>query len=67
MTKIDDLATYGQALYGAHWAAPLAKALNVNERNLRRWLAGTADPPPGIIDDLRALVRQKISELEALA
>ena len=57
---------YGEALYGPRFQRELAAALGVNERTMRRWLAGDTVPPDGVLDDLRDLVHDRIAELRAL-
>jgi hypothetical protein len=39
-TPPDMLADIGRALYGEHWRRPLADALGIHERQIRRWLNG---------------------------
>ncbi len=48
------LATVGATLYGEgdHWIGRLAEDLGVNERTMRRWLAGESAIPPRVWDDL---------------
>lgn len=58
---------YGEALYGPRFQRELADALGVNERTMRRWLAGDTSPPEGVLDDLKALVRERIALLRGLA
>lgn len=37
MTYNETICKIGQALYGKNWIRPLARALGVNERQVRRW------------------------------
>lgn len=48
------LATIGTTLYGEgeHWISRLAEDLGVNERTMRRWLAGDSAIPARVWDDL---------------
>ncbi|HEY1506435.1 MAG TPA: hypothetical protein VGF92_19175 [Stellaceae bacterium] len=48
------LATVGATLYGEgeHWVSRLAEDLGVNERTMRRWLAGESAVPARVWDDL---------------
>jgi hypothetical protein len=48
----DILRKVGEFFYGEEWQAPLARDLRVNERSMRRWLAGTEDVPKGVWKDL---------------
>lgn len=61
------LIQYGEALYGPRFLHPLAEALGVNERTMRRWVAGDTSPPDSVLDDLQALVRERIALLRGLA
>ena len=58
---------YGEALYGPRFQRELAAALGVNERTMRRWVAGDTSPPESVLDDLNALVRERIALLRGLA
>lgn len=58
---------YGEALYGPRFQRELAQALGVNERTMRRWVAGDTTPPESVLDDLKALVRERIALLRSLA
>jgi len=48
------LATVGVTLYGEgeHWIPRLAEDLGVNERTMRRWLAGESAIPARVWEDL---------------
>lgn len=61
------LIQYGEALYGHRYQRELAEALGVNERTMRRWVAGDTSPPNSVLDDLKALVRERIALLRGLA
>lgn len=60
------ITQYGRALYGARWQSLMAEALGVNERTVRRWGKGEFEPPDGVYEDLRKLVRAKIADLRAM-
>lgn len=47
----------GEALYGPHWQTALARALQVNDRTMRRWIAGDSPLPDGLNEELAALCR----------
>ena len=49
----------GSAIYGAEWQAPIARDLNVNERSLRRWIAGAEEVPRGVWLDLGVILGTK--------
>lgn len=57
---------YGEALYGPRFQRELATALNVNERTMRRWIAGDTSPPDSVLYDLKRLVRDRLLVLKAL-
>lgn len=61
------LGALGRALYGDHWRLPLASALDVSERTVRRWGAGEFLIPAGIAEKLEFLMEAKFSQLEILA
>lgn len=51
------LETAGRALFGSAWQCQMAKALDVNERTVRRWYAGDSAIPDGIWAELVPLLR----------
>jgi hypothetical protein len=51
------LQNVGEFFYGQEWQAPLARDLRVNERSMRRWLAGTENIPQGIWTDLSSKLK----------
>jgi len=63
----DKIIQYGEALYGPRFQRELAEALGVNERTMRRWVAGDTSPPESVLDDLKALVRERAALLRGLA
>ena len=63
------LEQVGKLLYGpdVNWRDPLADALGVDVRTLRRWAAGQAEPALGVWQDIAELLRANIEgEIEAL-
>jgi hypothetical protein len=46
------LRNVGTSLYGEEWQAPLARDLDVGERTMRRWAAGTEGIPQGVWRDV---------------
>ena len=56
----------GEALYGPLFQSALARDLGVSDRTMRRWVAGTHEPPEGLQDELHALVRARIALLQKL-
>jgi hypothetical protein len=56
----------GQALYGPHWMRELARALDVNERTVRRWAAGEVEPRPGVYGAVHELLSERAAALDPL-
>ena len=52
------LAEAGRALYGERWQAELARDLDLSDRTIRRWVAGTDRVPPGVYIDLLRLTQK---------
>lgn len=63
---IDHLARAGRLLYGDRWQSDIARALDVNDRQVRAWMAGERRIPPGVWADIAALLRQRSNEGMAL-
>ena len=61
------LAAVGTALFGNHWVNELAFCLDVSERSMRRWAAGTYEIPEGIRGELIVLCRSRGANLEGIA
>lgn len=59
----EQLHAAATALYGEHYREPLRQELDVGERILRRWLAGSAPIPDGIGEEVAALLETKREEL----
>lgn len=62
----EDLRLIGVALYGGRWRAGLAEHLDVGERLLNRWLAGTAPIPDGVLAELKAEMQRVADELSTI-
>lgn len=56
LTRPELLAAAGRALFGAEWQQPLARAVSVNPRTMRRWVAGDIAISDGVLRDLVAMV-----------
>jgi hypothetical protein len=68
MTDAGLLAACGVALIGENWVNPLATALGVQERTMRReWLSGRARVPQGVWRDLATIVAAKHDALELVS
>ena len=61
------LETAGEALYGPRWQSELARALDVSDRTVRRWVSGVDKVPPGVFVDLLRLTQERALTLDALA
>jgi hypothetical protein len=48
----------GTALYGGYWQTQLADALGVNQRTVRRWVAGDL-PIPDLRSELLDIIHQR--------
>lgn len=57
----------GEALYGKQWQSALARDLDVADRTIRRWVAGTSEVPPGLYVDLLRLTQERAALLDSLA
>lgn len=57
----------GEALYGQQWQSALARDLGVSDRTVRRWVAGSSDPPGGVYVDLLRLTQERAERLDRLA
>jgi hypothetical protein len=51
------LAEVGQALYGPRWQTELARDLDIGDRTMRRWAAGTHPIPGRVAADLRDVAK----------
>jgi hypothetical protein len=57
----------GAALYGPRWqAGDFADDLGVSVRNVRRWMAGTAPIPEGVVSEIYLLCFNAHAELAGL-
>ena len=60
------LTQAGEALYGASWRAPLARDLGIDERTIRRWVAGTYPVPNGVTANLERIIADHAAELSRI-
>lgn len=61
------LVEAGEALYGTRWQSDMARDLDVSDRTVRRWVAGTSDVPAGLYLDLLRLTQERAAALDAIA
>lgn len=62
MTR-DELTQAGQALYGERWQSALARTLDVSDRTMRRWVAGSSPIPDDVRAETRALLKDRLSAI----
>jgi hypothetical protein len=55
----DLLRAAGELLYGSRWQSDLGRALRASDRTVRRWSSGRHPVPPGVADDIIALLRDQ--------
>jgi len=64
MERHERLISAGEALHGrGRWCRPLARALGVNARTIRRWQTGTVAIPARVDEALPRLLREQIAVL----
>lgn len=59
----DDLARYGESLYGRHWQRPMAAGLGVHHSTVQRWVTGDAVMPEEMVTQVWRLMHDKVAEL----
>ena len=59
----ETLREVGEAIWGAEWVGPMAAALRVAPRTVRRWAADQQDIPPNVPSELIAICRDRRGEL----
>lgn len=60
------LAAVGQAIYGKQFQRYLATDLQINERTMRRWMAGEWAIPETLRDDLAGIIEKRARTLEKI-
>lgn len=60
------LSETGEALFGPRWQTEVAKALNVADRTIRRWISEPDTMPPSVAGDLRRLCDERIARITAI-
>ena len=61
----DDLRSVGEAAFGPRWQRDLARALDTDERLVRRWVAGDRPLPANLTERLDTVIIARISGLMA--
>lgn len=65
MTR-DQLRQAGEALFGPHWQSPLARALGMSDRHMRRLASGEAPITEGMAADIRRLLAERRATIDTL-
>lgn len=55
----------GEALFGNQWQTPLAEALGVSDRTMRRWVSEQSPVPEGVLSDIEKAARQRVADIYA--
>ena len=66
MMDYELLNATASALYDPHWQNALARALDINERTVRRWASGEAPVPIGVWNDISEIIAERVTELRDL-
>jgi hypothetical protein len=68
-TPAEMLSEIGETLHGRDWQAPLARDLDMDRKNLQRWMSGHTElrPEHGAFDDALELLRKRADEIGAMA
>ena len=61
------LAECGESLFGTKWRVDLAQALDVSERTVRRWVAGSSPVPDDVWTEIGALLSDRAKRLRDLS
>lgn len=59
-----DLEHIASLIWGRHWRTDLEDNIHVNQRVIRRWMAGTQAVPAGVIADLEQILRDHLFKLD---
>lgn len=59
----DVLAKAGRAMYGDQWQSPLARALGINDRTVRRWASGESNVPQHMHSIILGLMDARIASI----
>ena len=64
MTNLGRLRLLGEALYGPRWQNAVARDLDINSRQVHRWVSGEYEPHEGHIADLIAIAKERNIQIE---
>lgn len=56
----------GEVLYGNQWQTPLAEALGVTDRTMRRWASGRASAPKSVKADLLRVASARLAGIDSV-
>lgn len=65
MTR-QSLAAAASLLYGSHWQRPLSRALNINDRLVRRWASGEREIPSWADSAMQRLLDERRDEVTGI-
>lgn len=63
---LDQLTQIGQVLYGTQWQSDMARALGIDSRRIRQWLADERPLPDWLDGELKTLLSDNIAQATAL-
>jgi hypothetical protein len=66
VTTAELVARAGPILFGRHWRADFCHTFALNERRLRRMLAGAEGVPEGLLRDVEMALRDHGTSLDGL-
>ena len=61
-TRYDRLSSAGHAVFGNDWQSPMARALGVGGRHLRRWVSGERPVPAWVNAALVGILKEAAAE-----
>ena len=64
LTNRDRLALLAEAIFGPRWQNATARALDVNTRQVHRWVSGEYQPSDEVIRRMIRIAQQKRAEID---
>ena len=64
MTNRDRLVRLAEAIFGPRWQNATARALDVNTRQIHRWVSGEYQPSDEVIRRMIRIAQQKRAEID---
>ncbi|MCI1034059.1 hypothetical protein [Raoultella terrigena] len=65
MNNLDKMRAVGEAVYGDNWQSPLSRALNINDRTVRRFVAGTSHIPVNLSERLLEALESEMNKIKS--